>query len=247
MAKRRDGVALDRRRHDGGSQRPAKRHCDSRFPVPPKEFWQDYKTAEEYLATGRENVDRMRSIVKASGYSFEEGYPILDFGCGNARMIRWFGELTEKGEVWGVDMTARYIDWCQQYLSPPFRFATTTSFPYLPFEDRYFGFIYAGSVFTHIGDLADAWLLELKRLLRPGGRLYITVQDKHTIDILLGEEHPEDWFKKLVVSDPKGHLVRSNFAVFTINRAPGDDVQDLSQCAGRPATSSRCKSDTMKE
>jgi hypothetical protein len=26
-----------------------------------------------------------------------------------------------------------------------------------------------------------------------------------------------------------------------------DDVQNLSQCAGRPATSSRCKSDTMKE
>ena len=26
-----------------------------------------------------------------------------------------------------------------------------------------------------------------------------------------------------------------------------DDVQNFSQCAGRPATSSRCKSDTMKE
>ena len=26
-----------------------------------------------------------------------------------------------------------------------------------------------------------------------------------------------------------------------------DNVQNLSQCAGRPATSSRCKSDTMKE
>jgi hypothetical protein len=28
---------------------------------------------------------------------------------------------------------------------------------------------------------------------------------------------------------------------------PSDDVQNLSQCAGRPAGSSRCKSDTMKE
>jgi hypothetical protein len=26
-----------------------------------------------------------------------------------------------------------------------------------------------------------------------------------------------------------------------------DNVQNLSQCAGRPAMSSRCKSDTMKE
>ena len=30
-------------------------------------------------------------------------------------------------------------------------------------------------------------------------------------------------------------------------RINDDDVQILSQCAGRPATSSRCKSDTMKE
>jgi exodeoxyribonuclease-3 len=31
------------------------------------------------------------------------------------------------------------------------------------------------------------------------------------------------------------------------NRWPRGSVQNLSQCAGRPATSSRCKSDTMKE
>ena len=35
------------------------------------------------------------------------------------------------------------------------------------------------------------------------------------------------------------------------SEAPGtatrDDVQNVSQCAGRPAMSSRCKSDTMKE
>jgi len=44
--------------------------------------------------------------------------------------------------------------WCQQRMSPLFKFATTTSFPHLPFEDGYFDFVYAGSVFTHITDLA---------------------------------------------------------------------------------------------
>jgi SAM-dependent methyltransferase len=207
----------------------AKRHCETGFPVPPNEFLQAANTAERYLTTAREYVDSLRSIVKASGYSFEQGYPILDFGCGNGRMIREFSELAEKCEVWGVDMTAKYIDWCQQNLSPPFRFATTTSFPYLPFEDRYFGFIYAGSVFTHIADLADAWLLELKRILRPGGRLYITVHDKHTIDILLSKEYADDWFRKLVVSDPKGHLFRSDFGVFTLNREPGEGAEGQAQ------------------
>jgi SAM-dependent methyltransferase len=207
----------------------AKRHCGSEFAIPHSVDLQGSPTAEYYLNSGRRHVATLRSLVKASGYSFEEGYPILDFGCGNGRMIRWLSDLAEKCEVWGVDMTARYIDWCQQYLTPPFRFATTTSFPYLPFEDRYFGLIIAGSVFTHIADLSDAWLLELKRILRPGGRLYITVHDKHTIDILLGRELPDDWFKPLIVSDPKGHLVRSNFAVLTLNRAPGEGAEGQAQ------------------
>jgi ubiquinone/menaquinone biosynthesis C-methylase UbiE len=63
-------------------------------------------------------------------------------------------------------------------------FANTTTLPHVPYEDNYFDLIYAGSVFTHIADLADAWLLELKRILRPGGMLYVTVHDDHTLEVL---------------------------------------------------------------
>jgi SAM-dependent methyltransferase len=33
-------------------------------------------------------------------------------------------------------------------------------------------------VFTHITDLADAWLLEIRRVLKPGGHVYLTIHDK---------------------------------------------------------------------
>lgn len=54
--------------------------------------------------------------------------------------------------------------------TPSFRFVTTTTLPHLPFADGYFHMIHAGSVFTHIADLAEAWLLEIRRVLaRAGG------------------------------------------------------------------------------
>ena len=64
-------------------------------------------------------------------------------------------------------------------------FATTTTFPHLPFEDNTFDLVYCGSVFTHVTDLADAWFLELRRVLRKGGYAYITIQDSSSMETLL--------------------------------------------------------------
>jgi ubiquinone/menaquinone biosynthesis C-methylase UbiE len=80
-------------------------------------------------------------------------------------MIRWLAGLAEEMEIWGVDINARHIVWCQENLIPPFNFATVTIEPHLPFKDEYFDLIYCGSVFTHIDDLAYTWLLELKRIM----------------------------------------------------------------------------------
>ena len=52
------------------------------------------------------------------------------------------------------------------------------------FSDSYFDLIFTGSAFTHIDDLAEAWLLELRRLLSEKGRVYITIHDRHTIALL---------------------------------------------------------------
>jgi SAM-dependent methyltransferase len=110
---------------------------------------------------------------------------VLDFGCAGARLLRFLPRERADAEHWGVDINAQYISWCQSNLSPPFLFATTTTLPHLPFEDNTFDLVYCGSVFTHITDLADAWFLELRRVLRPGGHAYITIQDKSTMQAML--------------------------------------------------------------
>lgn len=154
------------------------------LPVPPQELWIGFETREHYLSSGELCAHRMMEIVAESDLPLTAGMSILDFGCGAGRMIRHLEHLSSSCDIWGVDISADHIFWCKQYLTPPFHFATTTLVPHLPFADRRFDLVYAGSVFTHIDDNVDAWLLELRRILSNDGRLYASIHDQHTMEIL---------------------------------------------------------------
>jgi len=200
------------------------------LPIPPQELWLGYaNTPEGYLADGSKRVDQTRQILERTGFKLAPENRILDFGCASGIMLRWFLDIAETGEAWGVDMLSTAIVWCQQNLSPPFKFVTTTSFPYLPFEDRYFDFVYAGSVFTHIADLAEAWLLELKRVLRPGGRLLITVHDNESIKYILDERMDPGFDDLLRPFAEETRFRTTGFSMFTINRAPGPGYSGQAQ------------------
>jgi SAM-dependent methyltransferase len=157
---------------------------DDALPVPPpdlREGWQGPDSV--YLETGRRDIASMLAVIEQAGESPHNLRRVLDFGCATGRMLRFFPRR-EGGEYWGVDIKARNISWCQENLSPPFLFATTTTFPHLPFEDNSFDVAYCSSVFTHMIDLADATLLELRRILRPGGLAYVTVHDERSVNSL---------------------------------------------------------------
>jgi ubiquinone/menaquinone biosynthesis C-methylase UbiE len=201
---------------------------DDGLPIPPRDLHAGYGgNTEEYLACGREHHQKMMEMVNESGFVLEEGGRILDFGCAAGRMLRCFKGVAERHEVWGVDIRAEHVFWCQKYLSPPFRFATTTTHPHLPFEDNSFSFIYACSVFTHIGDLEDTWLLELRRVLRPKGRLFVTVHDNHTIDLLISSP-PGSWLhdsqlrRQVVDLEARYDIVQSGFRMASVTIEPGN-------------------------
>lgn len=148
---------------------------------------------ELYLQSGLNDVIAMRRILAADNFD-PMGERILEFGCSAGRMLRHMQDEATANEVWGADLHSAAIHWAQAHLSPPFHFLTNTSAPHLPFEDGYFGLIFAGSVWTHIGELDDAWLLEMRRILRPGGRLYLTLSDERTLDEVrrLQPDHPSN-------------------------------------------------------
>jgi SAM-dependent methyltransferase len=191
-------------------------------PVPPRDEWISDKygnTPDEYLASGQRDLQDMNDVLTRAGVSLRDLGNILDFGCGDGRMTRWLEDLAGTREVWGVDIDARRIFWCKQHLTPSLRFLTTTTVPHLPFEDRHFGFVMAGSVFTHIDDLADAWIAELRRILRPGGKLFMTVHLKDDICLLSGR-YRDSGLAKLLRSHPEYQgFTGADFDVFTIGRS----------------------------
>lgn len=191
--------------------------------VPPRHMWLGYggDSPEKFLSTGQSNVKEMLRIVRRDGWDLpESGARILDWGCGTGRMTRWMAMLVPNSEVWGVDLQAPLIRWASEHLSPLCNFVTITSVPHLPFEDNTFDLIAGGSVFTHIADLDDMWLLELRRVLKPGGRMWLTVLDKNSLREMqelgaaggLGRLAQEIEDSGLVATD-------TNFSKLVINRS----------------------------
>lgn len=156
------------------------------LPVPPQDLWLGYGSTEsQYIESGKQDVDKMTSILEDTGSSLEEmTLPILDLGCGGGRMLRHLQPYAKQAEIWGLDISAPHINWLKTNLSPPFHFAVNTTIPHLPFSDSYFGLIYCGSLFTHIDDLAESWFMEARRILAKDGILFCTLHDEDTLEVL---------------------------------------------------------------
>lgn len=196
------------------------------LPIPPDELLVGYAdSAAVYLDGGAMHVRTMNEKLQASGFDLGAARRILDFGCGIGRMIRHLVDHNTTAEIWGVDISATHVEWCKRYLRPPFHFATTTTFPHLPFPDGHFDLVYAGSVFTHIDDLPDAWILEVRRVLSPAGRAYVTLSDDHTIHLL--ETHwsySRHWLAAQLLGTREYQENKDSFGMLVIDRGLGCQV-----------------------
>ncbi len=175
-------------------QNSAAAPVDADLPVPPQDLWAHYCTsAASFLQTGKEDVETMKALLAESGAPLEKSGRVLELGCAGGRLIRWLAPLAPENELWGADIWSTAILWCQDHLSPPINFFTNTMVPTLPFEDRSLGLVFCGSVFTHIDDLVETWFLELHRTIRPGGRLYFSINDEHAVRVFDGEADAADY------------------------------------------------------
>lgn len=155
-----------------------------KLPIPSPRYMAFGESGEKHLNTGRKAFESMQNALEKAGIDISSFSKTLEFGCSNARILRWFAPYKNMMK-WGVDIEADKIKWCLENLAPSFHFATNTQIPHLSFPDGYFDFIYAGSVFTHITELHNQWIIELARISRPGGCLYLTFLDESAVKVLL--------------------------------------------------------------
>lgn len=99
---------------------------------------------------------------------------LLDFGCGWGRFLRFLIRDVVEGGLYGVDPLAPALQMGR--MSFPFAtFIKSEFLPPLPFKDKFFDVIFSNSVFSHLPEhLALSWIIEISRILRPGGLLIAT-------------------------------------------------------------------------
>jgi SAM-dependent methyltransferase len=102
--------------------------------------------------------------------------PILDWGCGCGRTLRWL----QRSPAWrahyhGCDVDAEAIAWLAANGVP--NVAVCGDSPPLPYAAGTFAGVFAFSVLTHIHPAKHRdWFAELHRVLTPGGTAYLTTQ-----------------------------------------------------------------------
>ena len=170
----------------------------SELPYPP------FELANRVLALPSDDLDgyihyevlgaetRTELLRLLPGGTSLEGKRLLDFGCGAGRTMRHFLAEARAGEVVGADIDPRSVDWINANLAPPLRAVRCEVDPPLPLEPGSFDFAWAVSVFTHLSGNSAEWLLELHRLLRPGGLLMASYMGEWNSEVIAGEAWDED-------------------------------------------------------
>jgi SAM-dependent methyltransferase len=142
---------------------------------------------ERFLVSGERENRMVREAAARAGRPVAEMDAILDWGCGCARVTRWWSDL-EDVAVTACDYNAELVDWVGASL--PFVTARRNELePPLPVPDASQDLVYAFSVLTHLPDeLALAWMREIRRVLRPGGLFFFTTHGEACRDRVTPEE-----------------------------------------------------------
>lgn len=182
------------------------------LPIPPPELiYLVAGTADVgwFLRGGELAALSIRDALATHGADIDALGALLDFGCGCGRVIRNWNSLRHT-DVHGSDYNSRLIAWCRQNLGFA-RFETNALSPPLPYRDGQFGLAYALSVFTHLTvDLQDAWMAELRRVVRAGGYVVVSL-------------HGDAYAHRLTAAERRVYL-GGNVVVKNNVRSPGSNT-----------------------
>ncbi len=160
----------------------------------------------EYWLSGYSDAAKLMALADTLG-SAESRIRCLDFGGCSGRVMRHIARIP-RYETWLCDINAIYIDWLDEYSTRDIRAFQNRPYPTLPFEDNTFDFVCAFSVFSHIAEGELHWLLELRRIVRTGGALYVTVLD----DASWTYARDQEWLIKSLARRTENDRLRRDLA-----------------------------------
>lgn len=133
----------------------------------------------EYWVSGLADYEFLLKAYARNGIPRPEKASYMDFGCASGRVLRHYRTLEPSWTLYGADLNANNIAWLNRYLGDRVQGFVNTTVPHLPLADSSLDLVSAYSVFTHIDTLELTWLLELNRVLKPGGIAALTIMSDH--------------------------------------------------------------------
>ncbi len=157
------------------------------LPYPPPEMIRlvagistPHRFYQRFMQGGAQVSNRILELLTRNDLTLEGTGPVLDFGCGCGRVMRWWKDLPGV-QLHGTDYNPYLVDWCRENL--PFAdFSVNSLEPVLDFPDGAFSLVYSYSVFTHLPEpMQRPWLDELVRVTAAGGHLLLTFHGENTL------------------------------------------------------------------
>ncbi len=106
-------------------------------------------------------------------YEKNESLKVLDLGCGDGASEIFMQQYFSNWKIEGIDVSAKSIEIATELKLTNSQFAIYDGIN-IPFADGAFDIIFVAGVLHHVAfDLHDAILKEMRRVLKPGGRLLI--------------------------------------------------------------------------
>jgi SAM-dependent methyltransferase len=149
-------------------------------PIRARAGWPNVRS---YVVGGRFSAMELDGALASVGRSLPEFEAILDFGAGAGRVLSHVAQRGRQGgDFHGTDVDCEAIEWARRH-RPEASWQVNAAEPPLSFADERFDLVYSISIFTHLDEaLQWRWLIDLRRVLRPGGLALLTVHGEHEFD-----------------------------------------------------------------
>jgi len=147
-------------------------------PIPAEQNCEGYGGDNDlhYWISGYAEYLKLSAIAKKHGV---EGGSLFDFGGSTGRVFRNF-HYQGGWDVWSSDFKRSSVEWNLSNFPTAIKVFQGLYQPTLPMESKSVDLVIAMSVFTHIDETETNWLLELRRILKPGGIALITTHNEAT-------------------------------------------------------------------
>jgi SAM-dependent methyltransferase len=175
------------------------------YPLPVSKDREGYSSDDQtllYWMMGLGDYLLIKHLLQQQGSQLHPGFSLLDLGCASGRVLRHFAAHESDLILYGADINRNNIAWARKHLPSHVTTFQNTVLPQLPLESNSLDLVYGCSLFTHIDEQETTWLLEIKRVLKPGGIAFFTIHSDRTWNQIT----PDHYLFQLFIGRP--HEIR---------------------------------------